>query len=209
MTSILLNSVKNDLSSLNKTVSNLSGDYKQQRASELAAWTTECDIWTSWIYFELARLKNNVTSELAGLQSRVTSELAGHGQSSVTSELSGLATQFPPSPTQKSWHKSLLKWMHLIPNWFQLMLNVLYSSPLFHTNTSLISHLLPLSPISLPSSPVFTCGGTGGWRRVVYLTFTDPNTPCPSGWGAPRENVVELLMDSICDSVSVDQRKID
>ena len=26
-----------------------------------------------------------------------------------------------------------------------------------------------------------TCGGLG-WRRVVYLNFTDPNTPCPSGW---------------------------
>ena len=26
------------------------------------------------------------------------------------------------------------------------------------------------------------CGGTVGWRRVVYLNFTDPNTPCPSGW---------------------------
>ena len=28
----------------------------------------------------------------------------------------------------------------------------------------------------------FTCGGTGGWRRVVYLDMTDPNTTCPSGW---------------------------
>ena len=28
----------------------------------------------------------------------------------------------------------------------------------------------------------YECGGTGGWRRVVYLNFTDPNTPCPSGW---------------------------
>ena len=27
-----------------------------------------------------------------------------------------------------------------------------------------------------------TCGGTGGWRRVVYLDMTDPNTTCPSGW---------------------------
>ena len=26
-----------------------------------------------------------------------------------------------------------------------------------------------------------TCGGLG-WRRVVYLNFTDPNTACPSGW---------------------------
>ena len=29
---------------------------------------------------------------------------------------------------------------------------------------------------------LYTCGGTGGWRRVVYLDMTDPNTTCPSGW---------------------------
>ena len=28
----------------------------------------------------------------------------------------------------------------------------------------------------------YTCGGTGGWRRVVYLDMTDPSTTCPSGW---------------------------
>ena len=28
----------------------------------------------------------------------------------------------------------------------------------------------------------YTCGGTGGWRHVVYLDMTDPNTTCPSGW---------------------------
>ena len=28
----------------------------------------------------------------------------------------------------------------------------------------------------------YWCGGTGGWRRVVYLNMTDPNTTCPSGW---------------------------
>ena len=30
--------------------------------------------------------------------------------------------------------------------------------------------------------PLHACGGTGGWRRVVYLDMTDPNTNCPSGW---------------------------
>ena len=30
--------------------------------------------------------------------------------------------------------------------------------------------------------PVYTCGGTGGWRRVVYLDMTDNNTNCPFGW---------------------------
>ena len=29
---------------------------------------------------------------------------------------------------------------------------------------------------------VHVCGGTGGWRRVVYLDMTDPITICPSGW---------------------------
>ena len=28
----------------------------------------------------------------------------------------------------------------------------------------------------------YRCGGTGGWRRVVYLDTTDLNTNCPSGW---------------------------
>ena len=29
---------------------------------------------------------------------------------------------------------------------------------------------------------VHVCGGTGGWRRVVHLDMTDPDTDCPSGW---------------------------
>ena len=28
----------------------------------------------------------------------------------------------------------------------------------------------------------YKCGGTFGWRRVVYLNMSDPNTNCPSGW---------------------------
>ena len=28
----------------------------------------------------------------------------------------------------------------------------------------------------------YICGGTGGWRRVVYLDMTNPSTACPSGW---------------------------
>ena len=28
----------------------------------------------------------------------------------------------------------------------------------------------------------YECGGTGGWRRVVYLNMSDPTTNCPSGW---------------------------
>ena len=28
----------------------------------------------------------------------------------------------------------------------------------------------------------YECGGTFGWRRVVYLDMTKPNASCPSGW---------------------------
>ena len=28
----------------------------------------------------------------------------------------------------------------------------------------------------------YTCGGTGGWRRVVHLDMTKSSTTCPSGW---------------------------
>ena len=28
----------------------------------------------------------------------------------------------------------------------------------------------------------YTCAGTTGWRRVVYLDMTDPSTTCPFGW---------------------------
>ena len=28
----------------------------------------------------------------------------------------------------------------------------------------------------------YSCGGSEGWRRAVYLDMTDPHTNCPSGW---------------------------
>ena len=34
----------------------------------------------------------------------------------------------------------------------------------------------------ITSNARYTCGGTEGWRRAVYLDMTDPNTNCPSGW---------------------------
>ena len=42
---------------------------------------------------------------------------------------------------------------------------------------------LPPHPVYIDSSlHMHTCGGTGGWRRAVYLDMTDPNTDCPAGW---------------------------
>ena len=45
-----------------------------------------------------------------------------------------------------------------------------------------LSHQLETIQQYVDSLPVHTCGGTGGWKRVVYLDMTDPSTTCPSGW---------------------------
>ena len=52
----------------------------------------------------------------------------------------------------------------------------------------------------------YTCGGTGGWRRAVYLDMTNPNTNCPSGWnmtGYSKRSTCGRATDgyNTCDSV--------
>ena len=58
---------------------------------------------------------------------------------------------------------------------------------------------------------IHTCGGTGGWRHVVHLDMTDPNTNCPSGWQLTsyssrrtcgRVSTGRLTCDSVTFSVS-------
>ena len=49
-----------------------------------------------------------------------------------------------------------------------------------------LSHQLETIQQYVDSLPVQTCGGTGGWRRVVYLDMTDPSTTCSSGWQLTR-----------------------
>ena len=49
------------------------------------------------------------------------------------------------------------------------------------------------------------CGGTGGWRCVVYLNMTDPNTDCPFGWNlttySKRTCGAASTIDQYCNSV--------
>ena len=52
-----------------------------------------------------------------------------------------------------------------------------------HQNlTNNLTHQLATIQQQIESPPVHTCGGTGRWRRIVYLDMTDPSTTCPSGW---------------------------
>ena len=48
--------------------------------------------------------------------------------------------------------------------------------------TNVTKELKKTADYVLEHVTLYECGGTGGWRRVVYLNMTDPNTNCPSGW---------------------------
>ena len=51
------------------------------------------------------------------------------------------------------------------------------------TEPTMINECLEPNVTQPPNNDsLHTCGGTGDWRRVVYLDMTDLNTTCPSGW---------------------------
>ena len=56
------------------------------------------------------------------------------------------------------------------------------NAELEHNVLSNVTNQLQETSNFLHESHRYTCDGTGGWRRVVYLDMTDPNTNCPSGW---------------------------
>ena len=48
-------------------------------------------------------------------------------------------------------------------------------------DAEITAELMDLSNYIIPQRG-YRCGGTGGWRRAIYIDMTDPNTECPSGW---------------------------
>ena len=49
-------------------------------------------------------------------------------------------------------------------------------------DTQTAAKLMDIEEVLCRNVDCYTCGGTGGWRRAVYLNMTDLNTNCPSGW---------------------------
>ena len=66
--------------------------------------------------------------------------------------------------------------------------------------------LMDIESLICDSHDVGCCGSASrGWRRVVYLDMTDPNTNCPSGWSMTNYNIRTCGRASdgydTCDSV--------
>ena len=184
-----LSCVKNDLaniativSNLNETVSNLSGELeecKQQSAYELAGIrNTTSDLHTSLqlntqqLYAKMDMLDLKMVSVNASLREELKSHL--DYKQHAASELAGLQSTFDTLLTSQT--QQLKEDLSILND----SMNRISENVEAH-DSHVTNELMELDQ-NLQHNYRYRCGDTGGWRRVVYLNFTDPNTPCPSGW---------------------------
>ena len=133
------------------------------------------------VKIQLEEHEQQTESQLTGLQSHMTSELA-----ELQSNISSLNASMNRISDNVEAHDN-----HVTTELMDLDQNLQENLTLLLNNTYGYSH---------------TCGGTGGWRRVVYMNFTDPNTPCPSGWQltshSKRTCGLAITDYRTCDSVT-------
>ena len=172
-----IKSLREDLNCLKGSVSNLSvclQEHKKQTETELA------DLHTS-----LASTQTNfTTSQLAQLQTSLDST-----QTNFTSQLDMLQTSL--NSTHSKLDSLTVTTAQLSSDHQQIQANIsdvecldteqsLKLQPNLQNN---LTHQLEKIQDDVTNIlGAYTCGWTGGWRRVVYLDMTDPSTTCPSGW---------------------------
>ena len=149
-----INSLREDLNVVNESVSNLSVCLQKHKK--------HTKIELNYLHTSLDFIQGNHTSQLAHLQTFLDSTQTNHNRL-INIKMDSLEECL-------SEHKEQVTGK----------LNTLQTSQANHT-----SQLLKIQDcvtyLKIIHGP-YTCGGTGGWRRVIYLDMTDPSTTCPSGW---------------------------
>ena len=176
-----LSSLRADLSSLNDSVSNLSmclQEHKQQTAVELVQLQTSLQSSLTTHTQQVNATLNTLTASLSQHQQQTAADAQ-----QLNSTLNTLTTiqqcdSQPDSPTPTT-----------------------IATPEYPMTASPTP-----TPATTPTVTPHSCGGTGGWRRVVYLDMTDPSTTCPSGWNmtgySKRTCGRATSGDRTCDSVT-------
>ena len=143
------------METLNDSVSNLSlclQEHKEQTTAELAHLQTSLSSTQSYLANQTGEL-----SKLDDLPSKldILNTILSQHQQETTAELAHLQN------SMNSTNSKLDSLMATAAN---------------------LTHQLETIKDCIKNLVGYSCGGTGGWRRVVYLNMTDPNTTCPSGW---------------------------
>ena len=190
-------SLRKTLDTLNDTVSNLSGclqEHKEQTRAELAHLQTSVNSTQLFLANQTGQVNNKLDShanhssqlnnKLDSLSSKLDTldtSLSQH-QQQTTAELAHLQTSL--NSTNSKLDSLTATAAQLSSDHQEIQTNI-SDVQCMDTQQSLqdnLTHQMETIKDCIESSPVYSCGGTGGWRRAVYLDMTDPHTTCPSGW---------------------------
>ena len=159
--------IKSDIASLNETVSQLA-DHKNETTSELASVNSEL------VDLQLSMIDN---PPIEAVSSAVLVSLVPYFnamESSLKTELAtGLNTM---RGSMREDFTDIKTELSGVSNTTQGLCDKIEEH-----DAEITAELKELSEYLIPQSS-HTCGGTGGWRRAIYLDMTDSNTECPSGW---------------------------
>ena len=147
----------------------------------------------------LQKHKEQTTAEVALLKTSLNTSLSQH-QLQTTAELAHLKTSL------NSKLASLMATAAQLSSDHQEIQTNISDVQCMDTQQSVqdnLTHQLETIKDCIESAPVYSCGGTGGWRRVVNLDMTDPSSNCPSGW------TVTGLSRSTCGRISTGSRTCD
>ena len=173
-------SLRKTLDTLNDSVSNLSvclQEHKEQTTAELAHLQTSLNSTQSSHNTQLNNKLDSLSSKLDTLDTSLS-----QNQQQTTAELTHLQTSL--NSTNSKLDSVTATAAQLCSDHQEIQTNI-SDVQCMDTQQSLqdnLTHQLETIKDCIESQPVYSCGGIGGWRRVVYLDMTDPHTICPSGW---------------------------
>ena len=166
-------SLRQDMDTLNDSVSNLSvclQENKEQTTAELDHLQTSLNSKLDTLNTSVAHLKISLNTSLSQHQLQTTAEL-DHLQTSINSTNSKLDSLMATAAHLSSDHQEI-----------QTNISDVQCMDTQQRLQDNLTHQLETIKDCIENQPVYSCGGTGGWRRVVYLDMTDSHTTCPSGW---------------------------
>ena len=211
-----LSSVKRDLTSLNESVSKLSGDlkdHKNQTTSELVRLENMLNISITSHTEQIDAMRDTLDSQLVSVNTSMREDLRAmesqleEHKNQTTPELADLHTSIQSSinSTHAQQMTQLYDKLEAIDTTIDntgvsMRADISCIKEDLSSLNDLINRIsdnveehedhvtTELMKLDQNLQRNFACGGTAGWRRVVYLDMTDPNTNCPSGWQLTRHS---------------------
>ena len=198
----MVNKLSDTVTEMNKTVKdsdeNLNNGLSKLNISLVGLSEKVCDISENQIALTLA-VNHSMMDGLKEIETRLEEHM-----NLTTTELVGLHT-----PSAASTSTMPTETLTEICDKIDILdLNLVSFNTTLTKNMDSIKkdlNMIESTVTTVPRPQEYMCGGTGGWRRVVYLNMTDPNTNCSTGWqltGHSKRTCGRVTTGQLaCDSV--------